>query len=107
MQLNDEADDAERQLLLPFVVRRACAATLEVECEREAYISARVRWGVRFRDRLTILEGALAIGRQADVSAPEGVRTRLEGVQLRIGAATSLEDHPLVAKVQGWLAGVF
>lgn len=36
MQLNDEAaGDQERQLLLPFVARLACADTPEVERERE------------------------------------------------------------------------
>jgi hypothetical protein len=35
MQLNDEAEDAERQLLLPFVARLACADTPEVKRERD------------------------------------------------------------------------
>src|SRR5215212_5985299 len=44
MQLNDEAEDTERQLLLLFVDRLACADTPEVEREREVYIAARLRW---------------------------------------------------------------
>ena len=40
MQLNDEAPDEERQHLLPFVTRLACAGhTLKVERGRGAYIS--------------------------------------------------------------------
>ena len=107
MQLNDEANDAERQLLLPFVARLACADTPEVEREREAYIDARLRLRLPFRERMAILEGVLAIGRQADMPAPEEVRTRLEDVQQLAASPTSQDDHPLLAKVQGWLAGVF
>jgi hypothetical protein len=107
MQLNDEADDAERQLLLPFVTRLACADTPEVEREREIYIATRLRWRLPVRERLAILEGALAIGRQADVLAPEEARARLEGVQQRAASPTSLDEHPLLAKAHGWLAGVF
>ena len=108
MQLNDEATgDQERHLLLPFVARLACADTAEVEREREAYIATHLRWRQSFRERLAVLKGALAIGRQADVLAQDEVRTRLEGMQQRAGSATSLEQHPLIAKAQGWLAGVF
>src|SRR4029453_15586561 len=39
--LNDEADNEERQDLLPYVTRLACADTAEVEREREAYITSR------------------------------------------------------------------
>ena len=55
--------------------------------------------------RLATLEGALAIGRRADVPAPEEVRTRLEGVQQRAASPTSKDEHPLITTVQGWLAG--
>jgi hypothetical protein len=107
MQLNDEADDEERQLLLPFVTCLACADTPEVEREREVYMASRLRWHQSFRERLAILEGALAIGRQADLLAPEEVRTRLAGVQQRAAAPTSEDEHPLLATVHVWLSGVF
>src|SRR3954465_12208253 len=68
MQLNDEASDAERQHLLPFVSRLACADTPKVAREREAYIAARMRWHLPFREGVKVLEDALAIGRQADGS---------------------------------------
>ena len=107
MQLNDEADDAERQLLLPFVTRLACADTPEVEMEREVYIAARLRWHQSFRERLAILAGALALGRQADPVAPEEGRTRLDGERQRAPSPAPGDEHPLLATVHAWLPGVF
>jgi hypothetical protein len=106
MQLNDEASDEERQHLLHLVTRLACADTLEVEQEREAYIAARIRWRLSFRQRLEILTGALAIGRQADELTPDEVRTRMADVQQR-AAPTSVDEHPLISKFQGWFVGIF
>jgi hypothetical protein len=103
MQLNDEADDAERQLLLPFVDRLACADTPTVEREREAYIAARMGWRLPLREGIRVLECALAIGRQADVVPPKEVRTRLDGVQQRAASPTSVDEHPLFAKIKTWL----
>ena len=40
MQLNDYASDAERQRILPFVTRLACADTRTVEAQRAAYIKS-------------------------------------------------------------------
>ena len=48
MQLNDYASDAERQRLLPFVTRLACADTPAIELERAAYIRS------KRRDRLLV-----------------------------------------------------
>jgi hypothetical protein len=106
MQLNDEASDEERQLLLPFVTRLACTDTWEVEMEHEAYMPARLPWRQSFPDRLAILEAALAIGRQADGLAPEEVRTRLESVPCGANTLTSVDEHSPLSIVQGWLAGV-
>jgi hypothetical protein len=106
MQLNDEAEDAERQLLLPFVNRLACADTPEVEREREVYIAARLRWLQPFQEHLAILEGALAIGRHADTPLEE-VKTRLEDMQHRATSPTSEDEHPLLGKMHTWLAAVF
>jgi hypothetical protein len=107
MQLNDAAGDVERQLLLPFVTRLACADTLEVEMVREVYIASRLRWRQSFQERLAILEGALAIGRQADTLALEEVRTRLNGERHRAVSPTSVDEHPLLATVHAWLPGAF
>jgi hypothetical protein len=107
MQLNDEASDEERQQLLPFITRLACSDTLKVEQEREIYIAARMRWRLSFRQRLEILTGVLAIGRQADDLAPEEVRTRMAGVQHCADAPTSVDEHPLILNLQGWFVGIF
>ena len=102
MRLNDDADDVERQRLLPFVMRLACADTLTVECMRELYISMRVRNHVSFERGLEILEGALAIGRQADALALDAVRTRMDMVQGEATTTTSVPDTHLFAKIKGW-----
>jgi hypothetical protein len=107
MQLNDEAEDAERQLLLPFVARSACANTPEVKREREVYIAARLRSFQSFREHLKILEGALAIGRQANAPAPEEGSVRLRSVQQRAVLPTSTDEHLLLAKAHGSLADIF
>jgi hypothetical protein len=107
MQLNDDAGDVERQLLLPFVTRLACADTPEVEMVREVYVASRLRWRQSFQERLAVLEGALAIGRQADALAPEEVRTRLNGERQRAVSPTSVDELPLLATVHAWLPGVF
>ncbi len=107
MQLNDDASDTERQLLLPFVTRLACADTPEVEMVREVYIASRLRWRQSFQERLTILDGALAIGRQADTLTLEEVGTRLNGERQRAVSPTSEDEHPLLATVHAWLPGVF
>jgi hypothetical protein len=38
IQVNDQASDADRQRLLPYVTRLACADSPKVEAERSAYI---------------------------------------------------------------------
>jgi hypothetical protein len=107
MQLNDQAGDAERQHLLPFVTRLACADTPNVEREREVYIAARMRWCLPFREGLKVLEGALAIGRQTDGSTTEEVRTRMETVQNNAPCRTSEADRSLFSTFQGWFVGIF
>jgi hypothetical protein len=107
MQLNDEASEEERQQLLPFVIRLACADTPEMEREREVYIATRMRWRLSFGQRLEILTGALAIGRQADGLAPDEVRRRMDYVKQGAAASTSVDEHPLISKYQGWFVGIF
>src|SRR4051794_16361126 len=102
MWLNDRASDADRQGLLPFVTRLACADTLRVECIRELYIMIRVGHGFTFERGLDILEGALAIGRQADVLGPETVKSRMADVQARATTATSVTEKPLLSTIKGW-----
>ena len=108
MWLNDMASDEERQCLLPFVTRLACADTLTVECIRELYIRSRAGHGFTVERGLDILEGALAIGRQADVPGPETVKSRMADVQSRATMATSVPDvtganSRAKAKLGGWM----
>ena len=102
MLLNDEADDEERQRLLPFVTRLACADTAEVEHARAVYIALQMTGRMSFQSRLKVLEGALAIGRQADLFPPEEVRARMDAVQRRATTPTSVPDTPFLAKIKGW-----
>ncbi len=102
MRLNDEANDEERQQLLPFVTRLACADTPAVEREREIYIALHNKRRLTFQQRLEVLEGALAIGRQADSLGSSEVRTRLDEVRSRATTSTSIPDTPLFAKVKSW-----
>ena len=103
MQLNDYASDAERQRLLPFVTRLACADTPAIELERAAYIRSKVATAHSFEYGLKVLEGALAIGWQADTLGVNEAKTRLETVQSRASSSASVADSPIFAKVKSWL----
>ena len=103
LRLNDWATDEQRQQLLPFVARLACADTPEVEREREVFIAWHLRYGLPFYEMLGVLEGALAIGRQADLLAPEEVTTRLEAVQHKAPPAM-VAPYSKLAKIKAWFA---
>ena len=117
MQLNDEAGETERQRLLPFVMRLACADTPEVERERAAYIARHTRhMPIQRRPAiergLEVLEGALAIGRQGDALALEDVRGRMDRVKSSVNAGQGTASTPassagihLVSKLKCWLGG--
>ena len=77
LQMNDAATDDERQQLLPFVTRLACADTPEVEKERESYIILGMGHRFSFQKGLEVLKGALNIGRRADLLVFEEVGTRM------------------------------
>src|SRR3712207_842764 len=90
LMLNDSASDDERQLLLPFVTRLACADTPEVERKREAYIRAHMpdvyvgacmATGSAVKRASKVLEGALAIGRQAELLTPDIAQASREAVK--------------------------
>jgi hypothetical protein len=104
MWLNDHANDRERQRLLPFVMRLACADTWWVECKRWAYIQAQLPlWTVTMERGIEILEGALAIGRQAEPLVPEVAHARLEAVKEEVLTASPKPKRPLLKKVKSWL----
>lgn len=106
--LNDSATDEQRQQLLPFVARLACADTPKVELERQAYIDRRLRhrltYHLTFQELLEVLEGALAIGRQADMLALDEVATRLEAAQQSAPTRTTATRSSKLAKVKAWFA---
>jgi hypothetical protein len=112
MYMNDLATDKQRQQLLPFVGRLACADTAEVERQREIYISSRLRHSLShrraFQELLEVLEGALAIGRQADLLAPEEVTTRLKAVRQSAPTPTTGPTKAVssskLAKIKAWFA---
>jgi len=81
MALNDQATDAERQRLLPFVTRLACADSAEIERKRAKYIAGKTQTKVSFDRGLEVLEGALTIGRQADPLGVEEIQSRMASVQ--------------------------
>ena len=108
MHLNDNATDTQRQRLMPFVTRLACADTPEIERERASYIDKHINRGqffareFQFDGGLQILEGALAIGRQADSLGMDEAASRLDAVR---GPATPAKKRSgfLPAKVKWWL----
>ena len=127
MMLNDQATDGERQRLLPFVTRLACADTPEVEKERADYINKSMGWTVSrdvaiacsvfqsggaalvightplcFERGLATLEGALAIGRQADTFPAHEVEARLAAVKAKAAPREPIPTSPIPPKVKNW-----
>jgi hypothetical protein len=108
MQLNDNATDAQRQRLMPFVTRLACADTPAVERERTRYISSHLDFdpfcfsALPFDKGLAVLEGALAIGRQADPLGLDEAAGRLDAVR---GPAIPKRTRAslLSTKVKSWI----
>ena len=110
MWLNDMANDEDRQLLLPFVTRLACADTPEIERKRWAYIRSQMPKGtLSIKKGIEILEGALAIGRQAEPLTAETAHVRLEAVRDKVLPATPKPaipkpSNPIVEKIKSWFA---
>jgi hypothetical protein len=110
MQLNDSASDAERQRLIPFVARLACADTREVERQRAALIDRHmkvhgpIRSGARFDGGLETLEAALAIGRRAEPPLFAEVAGRMEAARERPTAPAVKWDRGLSSKLKSWFA---
>jgi len=106
MWLNDFSTDEQRQRLLPYVTRLSCADSPEVEQERADYIDRHTRaflYGISFDSGLSILEGALAIGRQADSLAADEVRTRMDAARSNAEAHTPVPKRSLGTTIKGWL----
>jgi hypothetical protein len=102
MQLNDNANDDERQELLRFVTRLACADTPVVEAQRSVFIRLQLRAHLSFQERIEVLERALEIGREADVFPPSELTSRMAQAQASaLGRATTPEDN-LFSKIKSW-----
>lgn len=108
MMLNDEASDADRQRLMPFVTRLACADTPDVERRRAAYIDMQVNLSafhprqIRFERGLMALEGALAIGRKAEAIGFDEVRDRMVAVRGQPTKPNQTEAATFSAKLKSW-----
>ena len=106
--------------LLPYVTRLACADTPKVEKARAAYIQRHMgRYFVgillfgmaafSFDRGLKALEGALAIGRQADPLGPEEVQARMDAARTgqfkptRAATPASVTHKPFFSKIKSWL----
>jgi hypothetical protein len=120
MLLNDVASDKDRQRLLPYVTRLACADTKKVEKARDAYIRRHMGkyyvgahlfglGALSFDRGLEVLEGALAIGQQADPLGSGEVQTRMDAARARRTKPTrptapaSAPGNPLLSKIKSWL----
>jgi hypothetical protein len=108
MQLNDAASDVDRQRLIPFVTRLACADSPKIERQRAAYIRAHINLndlhsvGGQFEQGLEILEGALAIGRQAEPLGVDDVARRMATAQKQADKQTPKQASILPAKLKSW-----
>src|SRR4051794_40800784 len=103
MALNDEARESDRQRLLPFITRLACADTDEIERQRQAYISSRMTRFMSLERGIEILEGALAIGRQAEPITLPVVKERMSVAKEKGSADTSSGDKPSLGTVKNLL----
>jgi len=119
MWLNDMASDKDRQRLLPYVTRLACADTSEIEKKRAAYIAqhTRICWGAYILEMdkaLEVLEGALALGRQADSFPADEVQAHMEAVRAKapvtinptkdFAAPNPAPTSPILTKVKDWFS---
>ena len=102
MRLNDKAGDEERQRLLPFVTRLACADIEAVERERADYIRSRIGRKFSFEEGLEALAGALAIGRKADPLDAADVSTRMSVACRRAKHPTSVPDLSALFTSWAW-----
>jgi hypothetical protein len=106
MALNDEAKEADRQRLLPYVTRLACADTDEIEQQRQSYISRMMTPFTPMTRGIEILEGALAIGRQADPIALPVVEERMSAAREKVSSATPNANTPLLATIKQLLSAL-
>ena len=108
LYLNDEATDAQRQRLLPFVTRLACADTPAVEAQRADYIRSRFNLDgllpihSSFDEGIKTLEGALAIGRKAEEMEFDDVRDRMVAIRNQPAKPSQRMASALSTKLKAW-----
>lgn len=100
MFLNDHASNDERQLLLPFVARLACADSEEVEQQRQTYISKRNSRFMSLQRGIDVLEGALSIGRQADPISLPALDARLSTAREKGRVAIPKPEKPVLTTLK-------
>ena len=85
---------------MPFVMRLACADSEEVEQRRQTYISSEMIPFMSMSKGIEVLEGALAIGRQADPIALPVMEGRMSAAREKVRSATPKTKKPLLAAVK-------
>jgi hypothetical protein len=100
MFLNDQASNKERQRLLPFVVRLACADSEQIEQKRQTYISLNMIRSMSLERGIEVLEGALAIGRQADAVAVPVAEERMSAAREKGCVAVRKSEKPVFATLK-------
>jgi hypothetical protein len=110
LHLNDEANDVQRQRLLPFVTRLACADTPAVEAQRAAYIRTHIDLDgplplhSSFDKGIEVLEGVLAIGRQAAPLGTDDAAQRLAAARETVSKRKLEAARSLRAKLKQWMS---
>jgi hypothetical protein len=87
-------------------MRLACADTDEIEQQRQSYISSRMSTFTRLTRGIQILEGALAIGREAEPPELPVLEARMSAVKEKASTTTSNANKPLLATVKNLLTAL-
>jgi hypothetical protein len=106
MFLNDQASNKERQRLLPFVMRLACADSVQIEQKRQTYISSKMIRSMSLDRGIEVFESALAIGRQADPVALPVAEERMSAAREKGCVAGAKPEKPLLATLKKLLEAI-
>src|SRR3954453_8151834 len=102
----DLASTKERQRWLPFVMRLACADSEQIEQKRQTYISSKMIRSMSLDRGIEVLEGALAIGRQADPIALPVAEERMLAAREKGCVARPKTDKPIFATLKKLLQAI-
>src|SRR3954447_4093905 len=87
-------------------VDASCADTDEIEQQRQSYISCMMAPFTPMTRGIEILEGALAIGRQAEPLEHLVVDSRMSAVREKASTAISKANKPLLATMKHLLSAL-